>query len=162
MLITFLLSQRKAIPLIKRSVEQLCARFGTPIEASGVFAFPTPAQLAAASEKELALCGLGYRTKYVMRAAREVVDGALDLQQIAHLSDEALKARLLALYGVGEKVASCVMLFGYHRLDAVPMDVWMKKAADRYYNGSFPYGGKGSYAGVLQQYIFEYIRAQDS
>lgn len=159
MLITFLLSQRKAIPLIKRSVEQLCERFGEEI-GENIYAFPTPIRLAAASEEELAVCGLGYRTKYVMRAATLAADGKLPFESWENLPDEELKEKLLSLYGVGIKVASCIMLFGYHRLDTVPVDVWMERVAEEHYNGQFPYSGEGSYAGVLQQYVFEYIRKQ--
>jgi N-glycosylase/DNA lyase len=158
MLITFLLSQRKAIPLIKRSIELLCEAFGDEI-AEAVYAFPTPEQLATATEDQLAACGLGYRTKYVMAAAEQVASGTLDLDALSALSDAELKQRLLELYGVGVKVASCVMLFGFHRLDSVPVDVWMERVAKEHYDGKFPYTGAGSYGGVLQQYVFEYIRS---
>ena len=158
-LITFLLSQRKAIPLIKRSVELMCERFGDPI-GDGLYAFPTPEQLASADVDALAACGLGYRTKYVAKTAELAAKGELCLDELAALSDEQLKKQLMALYGVGVKVASCVMLFGYHRLDLVPVDVWMDRVAKEHYGGTFPYAGAGSYAGVLQQYVFEYIREE--
>lgn len=158
-LITFLLSQRKAIPLIKRSVELMCEHFGDPI-GEGLYAFPTPEQLASADMDALAECGLGYRAKYVAKAAKLAASGELRLDELAALSDEELKKQLLALYGVGIKVASCVMLFGYHRLDLVPVDVWMDRVAKEHYGGKFPYAGAGSYAGVMQQYVFEYIREE--
>ena len=63
----------------------------------------------------------------------------------------------MQLKGVGIKVASCVALFGYHRLDTVPVDVWMKRVIDTVYNGELPAAYK-PYAGVLQQYMFNYAR----
>ncbi len=159
MLITFLLSQRKAIPLIKRSVEALCENFGDPIR-DGMYAFPTPKQLASASEDALAACGLGYRTKYVMKAAQMAAAGEIPFEMLINASDDDLKRTLMSLYGVGIKVASCIMLFGYHRLDLVPVDVWMQRVADDHYDGKFPYTGTNSYGGVLQQYVFEYIRKE--
>ena len=56
MLITFIISQRKSIPAIKRCVQQLCLRAGKPIRHAGhvFFAFPTPRKLAGLSMDELA------------------------------------------------------------------------------------------------------------
>ncbi len=158
-LITFLLSQRKAIPLIKRSVEALCRSFGEQI-GEGDFAFPSPPALADAPMDKLLSCGLGYRAAYISQAAKRVASGEVDLAALSVLSDEALYEALLGFYGVGKKIARCVMLYGYHRLDSVPFDVWMDRAAKRYPDGKFPYCEKGQCGGVLQQYAFEYIRRE--
>ncbi len=158
-LITFLLSQRKAIPLIKRSVEELCRLFGEQID-DAAFAFPTPQALADAPMDGLLSCGLGYRADYVLQAAKRVAGGKVDLDALSTLSDEELYETLLGFYGVGKKIARCVMLYGYHRLDSVPFDVWMDRAAKRYPDGRFPYCEKGQCGGVLQQYVFEYIRRE--
>ena len=122
-----------------------------------VYAFPTPAALAAADTAELAACGLGYRVDYVREAARLVDCGELDLEELAKLPTAELIEALMALKGVGIKVASCVALFGYHRLDTLPMDVWMKRVIETVYNGALPDEYK-QYAGVLQQYMFNYAR----
>ena len=34
---------------------------------------------------------------------------------------------LIKIYGVGPKVADCVMFFGYHRSDSFPVDTWIEK-----------------------------------
>jgi 3-methyladenine DNA glycosylase/8-oxoguanine DNA glycosylase len=65
---------------------------------------------------------------------------------------------LKKILGVGDKVASCVALFGMARLEAFPIDVWMKRAIDLYFNGKLDPKTLGEYAGVAQQYIFHYIR----
>lgn len=157
MLITFIISQRKNIPAIKRAVECLSTQFGRALE-GGLFAFPTPEALAAQTEEQLAPAALGYRTKYVLAAARMVAGGQLDLCALESAPDAALCEALKAVPGVGEKVAKCVMLFGFHRLRAFPKDVWINRTLQAQYEGEFPPGCEG-FEGVMQQYLFYYARA---
>lgn len=159
MLISFIISQRKSVPAIRTSVERLSERFGERIADTPIlhYAFPTPEELAKAPTEELAACGLGYRVDYVREAARLASCGALDLYALNRLDTDELIAALMQLKGVGIKVASCVALFGYHRLDTVPVDVWMKRVIDTVYNGTMPEEYR-QYAGVLQQYMFNYAR----
>ena len=158
MLICFIISQRKSIPAIRTAVENLCTRFGAPL-AEGGFAFPTAQALAAASDEALSGCGLGYRTKYVRDAAERVCDGRLDLAALAGRPTPEVQEALMAVFGVGIKVAQCVLLFGYHRLEAMPVDVWMDRVIQLEYKGKFPPSYKKC-AGVLQQYLFCYARQQ--
>lgn len=159
MLISFIISQRKSVPAIRTAVERLSERFGRPVETEfGIrYAFPSPEALFKASAEELSACSLGYRVSYVHEAAGDVVEGRLDLSELNELPTDKLIERLLEEKGVGIKVASCVALFGYHRLDVVPVDVWMKRVIDTVYNGELPKEYK-SYAGVIQQYLFNYAR----
>ena len=155
-LISFLLSQRKSIPAIQTCVEALCARYGVRAGSgrNGRRAFPTPRALLAAGEPGLRACGAGYRAPYLLDAARRVATGETDLAAMASLEDGALKEQLMAIRGVGVKVASCVMLFAYHRLAAAPVDVWIQRVIDEEYGGVSPFEGYGPYAGVYQQYFF--------
>ena len=162
MLISFIISQRKSVPAIRTSVERLSERFGKRLDLScrsseACYAFPEPKALAEADTKELAACGLGYRVDYVRNAARLVADGIVDLRVLAELDTAELLEALMQLKGVGIKVASCVALFGYHRLDTLPVDVWMKRVIETVYNGELPEEYR-QYAGVLQQYMFNYAR----
>ena len=161
MLITFIISQRKSIPAIRTAVEQLCKRCGTPLAAGAetVFAFPTPEQLCRAGETELQACGLGYRTRYVLHAARQAADGTLDLKALETLPDEELFARLMQLDGVGKKVANCVCLFGYGRVGRVPVDVWIERLIREEFGGEDPFPQFGQEAGIVQQYLFYYKRS---
>ena len=161
MLISFILSQQKNIPAIKRCVEVLCSRYGEPIENAGdsLFSFPSAGRLAALDERCLLDCSLGYRAKYVSAAARLVASGALNLTGIAALPDDALMDTLLSVPGVGEKVANCVLLFGYHRLGRFPRDVWINRVIENEYGGLFPLARYPDTAGALQQYIFYYARS---
>ncbi len=162
MLISFIISQRKSIPAIRTAVECLAQHFGSPIQTSDgtVWAFPTPQQLAQASEEELLECGLGYRAKYVLDAAQKVASGQLDLEALGNAPDDILLQQLQTVAGVGIKVASCTALFGYHRLKALPVDVWIQRVIEKVYHGNFPTRYE-KYAGVLQQYMFYYARCPE-
>ena len=159
MLITFIISQRKNIPAIRQAVESLSTTCGTCIDKENeFFAFPTPTQLAGLSLSDLQDLSLGYRAKYVYEAAQKVASGELDIKKWAMLGDDDLHKALLSCYGVGEKVANCVALFGYHRIGAFPVDVWIDRIQKTYYNGSFPVEKYEGFAGVMQQYMFYYER----
>ena len=158
MLVTFIISQRKSIPAIARSVEALAEKFGHPIETEyeRVYSFPTPEEMRDATEEELAGCGLGYRTPYVRDALRRVVSGELDLDSIAEYGDEELFQELQSVYGVGRKVADCVCLFGYGRVSRAPIDVWISRAIREECGGENPFPLFEGDAGIIQQYIFYY------
>ena len=170
MLISFIISQRKSIPAIKSSIEKLAKTYGKKIdmqvpdfiknidENSEFFAFPTPKALADASIDDLNACSLGYRSPYIEASAKAVYRGDIDLEALSVLDDNELLAALMSLNGVGIKVANCVALFGYHRIAAFPIDVWIKRMIDEHYDGEFPLKLYDGYAGVIQQYIFYYGR----
>jgi len=170
MLISFIISQRKSIPAIKSSIEKLARTYGKKIDMqvpdfiknidknSEFFAFPTPKALADASIDDLNACSLGYRSPYIEASAKAVYRGDIDLEALSCLDDNELLAALMSLKGVGIKVANCVALFGYHRIAAFPIDVWIKRMIDEHYEGEFPLKLYDGYAGVIQQYIFYYGR----
>ncbi len=170
MLISFIISQRKSIPAIKSSIEKLAKTYGKKIDIqvpdfiknidknSEFFAFPTPKALADASLDDLNACSLGYRSPYIEASAKAVYRGDIDLEALSALDDNELLAALMSLKGVGIKVANCVALFGYHRIAAFPIDVWIKRMIDEHYAGEFPLKLYDGYAGVIQQYIFYYGR----
>ncbi len=158
-LISFIISQRRTIPSIRDCVRRLSKRFGQRI-AENVWDFPSPLSLAEASADELASCGLGYRAPYVQQSSRMVSQGDLALEDLKNLPDDDMKAELKRAPGVGEKVASCVMLFAYHRLDAFPVDVWIDRVLRKEFPGGFPFERFTGASGVLQQYMFCYARYQ--
>ncbi len=162
MLISFIISQRKNIPAIKASIEKLCTLAGKEIyedeNVGTIYSFPTADALAALTMDQLSSCSLGYRDKYVHQAALDVASGAVDLGAFEKLDDDALMQELLKLYGVGVKVANCEILFGYHRLNAFPRDVWINRVLDEHYAGGFDFGAYDPYNGIMQQYLFFYGR----
>ena len=161
MLITFIISQNKNIPAIRRSVELLCEICGegkSDFYGYGYYAFPTPEAIAALSEEELKSCRLGYRWNYVQSAAATVLSGSLNLEALKDADEETTIRSLTELRGVGIKVASCVSLFGLHHINAFPQDVWIKRVLANEYPHGYPFEEYAPYNGIYQQYMFAAYR----
>ena len=160
MLLTFIISQRKSIPAIIKTVEALSEKYGHDIvtEQKRLKAFPSPEEIKEATAEELAACGLGYRVKYILDAIQKVNSGELNLKAIAELPDNILLEKLQAVMGVGIKVANCIALFAYGRTACVPVDVWIFRAIEKECGGVSPFSLYGENAGIIQQYIFYYER----
>ena len=160
-LCSFIISQCNNIPRIKGIVEKLCLLCGEEVEFMGekFCSFPSAKEVARLSAKELDSLRSGYRASYISEAAKGVACGDIDLAYIESLPTDEAKRELLKIEGVGEKVASCTLLFGLGKLDAFPVDVWMKRAITEFFGeGKFDYRRFGNYAGLAQQYMFHYMR----
>ena len=161
MLVTFIISQNRNIPAIRRSVEllaQACGEKRTDLKSLDYYAFPEPKAVAALTEKDLSDCRLGYRCKYVHAAAEAVLRGDIDLRYLQEADEAVAMAALTSLLGIGVKVASCVSLFGLHHTDAFPIDVWMKRILAEQYPEGYPKDRYSPYNGIYQQYMFTYYR----
>lgn len=159
MIVSFLISQQNNIVRIRRCIENICERYGEKMindRGETYSAFPTPEALSDLPEDALMECNLGYRSKYVVRAAKSVVSGECDLEKIGKLTYKDAKEELLKLFGVGEKVADCICLFALHELAAFPVDTHISQALQKHYKRGFPKRRYQGYQGVLQQYIFYY------
>ena len=159
MIISFLISQQNNITRIKRCIENISQEFGEKkVSSIGVeyYTFPTAQALASATEEQLRECNLGYRAKYVLDTARKVYFGDISLDGLYDMKYKAARRELLKLYGVGEKVADCICLFGLHQLDAFPVDTHIRQALDAHYKRGFPNRRYKGFRGVMQQYIFYY------
>ena len=181
-LFSFIVSQNNNIPRIRKIIRELSAAYGvniclqkglkkcplgkisaTPCEdlcknCGSCYSFPKAADVVADPDKMLP-SKPGFRYKYLLCAAERVASGETDLSCIAQKKSYAYTVEeLKKIKGVGDKVASCAALFGFGNLEAFPIDVWMKRAIDTYFDGHLDPAELGEYAGVAQQYIFHYIR----
>src|SRR6516162_3639609 len=170
-LATFICSSMKQVAHIRQISLALRKRFGEPRHIVGrvLYTFPSAERLARASEKQLRACALGYRARHLRATAQLVSSGECNLEAWSALSDAELGKRLCALPGVGAKIANCVMLFGYERLRAFPIDVWIERVLRQQY---FPRRRKitaqrlrqfsenyfGEHGGYAQQYLFHHAR----
>jgi N-glycosylase/DNA lyase len=170
-LATFICSSMKQVAHIRQISLALRKRFGERRTTGDhlVYAFPSAERLARASENELRECKLGYRAKNVRATARLVSCGEANLETWSALADAELRIQLCVLPGVGPKIANCVMLFGYERLRAFPIDVWIERVLRQQY---FPRRKKvtaqrlrefsetyfGEHGGYAQQYLFHHAR----
>ena len=182
MLISFIISQNNNIPRIKKIVRNICSQYGVNIalqnglkkcpygqisatpceekckECGRCYTFPTAEDILANPEGLLP-SRPGFRYGYILDAAQRVADGRVNLGMIAAARSYPHTVECLKqIKGVGDKVASCVALFGFGNLDAFPIDVWMKRAIDTYFDGNLDVASLGRYGGMAQQYIFHYIR----
>ncbi len=132
-------------------------------------AYPDAVRLARASEAQLRDCKLGFRARHLHVAARQIAASEVSLDQIALLPTREAREQLMRIRGVGEKVANCVLLFAYGRVEAFPIDVWVERVLRRLYfkrnqNPSadrlreFAAGHFGPYGGYAQQFLFHWIR----
>ena len=151
-----MVSQNNNIRRIQGIVERLCQLFGEPLE-GGKRAFPTAERVAGLSPEELAPLRCGYRAAYVLDAAEMVASGRLDLERVAREPAGFGREELQRIRGVGPKVAECALLYGFHKTECFPMDVWMKRAMKTLLPGLRP-EDFGTNAGLAQQYIFHYSR----
>jgi len=161
-LCSFIISQCNNIPRIRGVIERMCAAYGEPIEKYGLNTFPTPQVIAGLSVDDLRKLGTGYRAEYILSAARAVTGGELTAEKLSKIPFNDAKKELMTIHGIGDKVANCVLLYGLYRLDAFPVDVWMKRALERYFPPKFDPSVFGEYAGIAQQYVFHYVRVGQS
>ena len=168
MLLTFIVSSNNNIPKIKMTVEALCEAYGQPIQTPlGVkHAFPTLEALSVLTEEDFKVKSIGYRSKAVYKAVRRLCDEGLDLNKPFELGYEDGKAWLMQFYGIGEKVADCILLFAYGKPEAFPLDTWVKRMLRELYGvkdkqkdyEAFIGAYFNQYGGYAQQYLFHYIR----
>lgn len=159
-LVSFIISQCNNIPRIKKIISSLCENFGGKLPC-GLYSFPSASVLAALNEIDLAPLRSGYRAGYILAAARAVTNGELNFDALSTLPSDEAFAQVRRLYGIGDKVANCFMLYGLHRMDRFPVDVWMHRALERHFPRDFNPKVLGSYAGLAQQYIFYYARTNE-
>jgi len=178
-LFSFVCASNTNIPMIRRMLYNLIRKFGGPTTVDGMefFTFPSAADISRAGIDELRACGLGYRAKAVKAAAGAITIGQLDFDALKNATYEEAKKELLQVYGIGNKIADCVLLFSLEKLDAFPIDVWIARALAGHYkwfhnkklaNKLSPRQYEqlsetareyfGRYAGYAQQYLYYHMR----
>jgi len=170
-LATFLTSAMKQVHQIRAISLAIRRRFGRQLRCGELraYSYPSPETLASVEPEKLIECKLGFRTRNLLSTARMVAGKEIDLEAIRRLPTEEARRALVQLPGVGEKIANCVLLFAYERLDAIPIDVWIARVLTEVYfkgRGKIPMPEMkmfaanyfGAYAGYAQQYLFHHWR----
>jgi len=186
-LVSYVCATYKNIPAIRGIIRSLSQRFGERVTMEGrpFHAFPRPGDLAEADPRELRKCGLGFRAEYISEISKLVAEGEFGLEGLMRVGYEEARRRLISLPGVGPKVADCVLLFSLDRLEAFPVDVWVRRIVLESYPdhfeqpfihkvlnrksitpgeyqriGSFGRRYFGRYAGYAQEYLYHYERSR--
>ena len=168
-LISFIISQNKQIPHIKKIVADISAKFGTYKGTYGgadMYTFPTLEQLTNASEEDFKELKTGFRAPYIMDAIRRNMAGQFNEKELKNMDYDSCIKELMTIKGVGEKVANCVSLFGLGKKEAFPVDVWIKRIMETmYFDGvdtpkdkiaAYAKEHFGELGGFAQQYLFYY------
>ncbi len=154
-LCSFIISQNNNIKRIKGIISRLCEIYGEKIE--GGYTFPSAETLAELEAEDLAPLRSGFRAKYIIDAAKKVASGEVNLSLLKDMPYAEAQTELLKIKGVGPKVADCALLFSHRHIEALPKDVWIKRALTVLFGGELPEIAV-PYAGIVQQYIFFYAR----
>ncbi len=167
-LISFILSQNRSIPIIKKNIEALCLKYGNFIEkyrGRDYYSFPSPERLSEANAQDIGRCKVGYRAKYIEKTAKVVKESKEELYSLNKSSLEEAQQYLLSLFGVGPKVAHCIMLFSMQKYESFPVDVWIMKIMKELYGlnniqtiQEYALKSYNQYGGFAQQYLFYYAR----
>lgn len=169
-LISFIISANNAIPRIKKSVERLSKNFGQYLgryKGRDFYNFPNAEEIGRLSEEQIESCSVGFRSKYILGAAKKVLDENISLEQLRELNSEDCYNAMIEFKGVGPKVANCILVFAMGKIEACPVDIWIKRVMEHFYfHEDTPnkeieqFAGQkfGQYTGYAQQYLFYYAR----
>lgn len=166
---SFILSQNNNIARIRNIIQTISHRYGRKLEYEDYvdYTFPKPQTLTDAGINEIFECGTGYRASYLWNAAKNIENGQLSLDALKLMDYDSAKKELMKLEGVGEKVADCICLFSLEHLQALPIDVWIKRIFERVYLRKsakpqeiqdFAKNYFGEFVGYAQQYLFHYAQ----
>jgi N-glycosylase/DNA lyase len=167
-LVSYICSSNNTIRNIKNSIRLMCECFGSEIE-NGYYSFPTPEALSHVDLCDLTACRMGFRTSNVLNIASMIVDGEFDMNGVKDLSYEEGREELVKIKGVGNKIADCVLLFAFGKLDSFPVDTHIEQIMERFYLENFKNAKKskkrdeiadfargyfGRYCGYAQEYLY--------
>ena len=163
MLISYIISQNNSVRNISSSIEKLSRKYGKKVLFNNkeYYLFPTFDELKNATIEDLNECKVGFRSKYIINAINELKKDNKYLDKLNDMTSEDAMNKLMQIKGIGMKVASCILLFGYGKLDTFPIDTWVKKLfneEDVNKIKSLAFNKYGKYSGLVIQYMFHYSR----
>jgi N-glycosylase/DNA lyase len=134
-MISFACASNTNIGMIRRMLSNICRKFGNPVSIDGkeFFTFPNANRLNKVTTNELLSCGVGYRVKTIKAVADTIASNNIDIDYLKRAKYNASKEELLKIYGIGNKISDCILLFSLEKLEAFPIDVWITRALSLYY-----------------------------
>jgi N-glycosylase/DNA lyase len=137
--ISFICSSNASIQNIKQMLKKITKKFGKRVIFDGIefHTFPSARKLANSTIAEISSCGLGFRAKYVKKASQDVVSGKIDFKYLKKSDYKTAKKILVDVYGIGDKIADCILLFSLEKIDAFPIDRWTLRILRKYYSNVF-------------------------
>ena len=166
-IISYIISQNNREPSIANSLNLIAHKYGDRVifEGNEYYLFPSYERLKNVSMMDYRMCKVGFRDKYVYEVVQNINNGRFDINSIYNLSSEDSLNYLISFKGIGNKVASCILLFAYQKFDVYPIDTWVKKFMLDDYNiegekniREFTKNTYKEYSGLAIQYMFNYKR----
>lgn len=166
-LIAYIISQNNRVPSIANSLNLISEKYGEKIIFKGktYYLFPNLEKLKDITEEDFRKCKVGFRDKYLYGIINSIKNNELDLNKIYDMNSEDALNYLMNFKGIGNKVASCILLFAYQKFDVYPVDTWVKKFMKEDYNiegekniREFTLNKYKEYSGLAIQYMFNYKR----
>lgn len=169
-LVSYMCSSNNTIRNITNSIRRMSECCGQEIE-KGFYSFPTPEALSDVELCDMSQCRLGFRSARVLKIANVVARDEFDLYGIKDLTYMKGREELAKIEGVGNKIADCVLLFAFGKLESFPVDTHIEQIMERYYGSNFK-GAKSkkrdeiaefarSYFGMYCGYAQEYLYMED-
>ena len=167
-LVSYICSSNNTIRNITNSIRRMCECFGEEIEA-GYYSFPTPRAISKVELCDMQECRMGFRAPRVLEVASRINRGEFDLYGLKDLTYEEGRKELVKIKGVGNKIADCVLLFAFGKLESFPVDTHIEQIMERFYGGNFKdlknnkkregivrfaRGYFGNYCGYAQEYLY--------
>jgi len=165
--VSYIISQNNRVPSIAKSLNMLAEKYGKKVKFNDeeYYLFPSYSDLKVLTEEDFRNCKVGFRDKYLYEIVQNINNQKLDLNSIYEMNNEESLNYLMSFKGIGNKVASCILLFAYQKFDVYPIDTWVKKFMKDDYNiegekniKEFTFNTYKDYSGLAIQYMFNYKR----
>ena len=169
-LISYIISQNNRVPQIKKTLDNISLKYGKEVIFNNkkYYLFPLSNDLKNVSMEDFRNLKCGFRDKYIYEAVKNVNNKTLDLDLIDDMTSLDALNYLMKNKGIGEKVASCILLFAYSKFDVYPIDTWVKKYMKDTYNitdvkkiREFTKEKYKENSGLMIQYMFHYKRNKE-
>ena len=166
-IIEYIISQNNRVPSIKKSLDLISEKYGEKIvfNNSEYYLFPSIHKLSKLTMSDFRECKVGFRDKYLYEIVKSIKEGKLNIENIYNMTSEDALKYLMSFKGIGNKVASCILLFAYQKFDVYPIDTWVKKFMKDEYKiegeekiREFTKKTYKEYSGLAIQYMFNYKR----
>ncbi len=168
MLFSYIISQNNNVKRIMGSIELFCKLYGNVVNFRDkeYYLFPTYDRIINLKLEDLQVLKIGFRDKYILSAI-EFLERNKDFVIVTNnMSTFDALNYLTQIKGVGMKVASCILLFGFARFDTFPIDTWVIKFVKNFYGfdgnsiqiKEFLENKFSENIGLCIQYMFHYNR----
>lgn len=170
-LISYIISQNNRVPQIKKTLDNISFKYGDKVIFNNkeYYLFPKIEKLKNVQIEDYRNLKCGFRDKYIYEIVKNINDKNIDLDLIDNMQSADALNYLMKNKGIGQKVASCILLFAYSRFDVYPIDTWVKKYMKDTYSitdiSEIKNYTKNKYnenSGLIIQYMFHYKRNKEN